>query len=191
MVLIMRKVFITLISLLILCGCSDDATSTFSNREHVYCALDVLQSDVLFNVMGNYGQFASVRKRVVDGKTQIELVSSSGLKGYYPLNQLSDNYGFGLGGLIVGTSNFGEALCYDLSCHICDRANRRLSFTNNGYAKCGKCGVTFDLKSSHSTPCAPTPNSSTKTTTKNFIASSSTAYCTCAASTTRALENAR
>ena len=145
MVLIMRKVFITLISLLILCGCSDDATSTFSNREHVYCALDVLQSDVLFNVMGNYGQFASVRKRVVDGKTQIELVSSSGLKGYYPLNQLSNNYGFGLGGLIVGTSNFGEALCYDLSCPICDRANRRLSFTNTGYAKCGKCGVTFDL----------------------------------------------
>ncbi len=141
----MKKVIISILPLLMLFGCSDDATSTFSNREHVYCAFDVLRSDVLFNVMGNYGQFASVRKRVVDGKTQIELISNSGLKGYYPLDQLSNNFGLGLGGLIVGTNNFGETLCYDLSCPICDRADRRLTFTNGGYAKCGKCGVTFDL----------------------------------------------
>lgn len=117
----------------------------FSNREHVYCAFDVLRSDVLFNVMGNYGHFASIRKRVVEGKTQIELVSSTGLKGYYPVDQLSNNYGLGLGGLIVGTNNFGETLCYDLACPICDRAERRLSLTNDGYAKCTKCGVIFDL----------------------------------------------
>ncbi|MBO4451696.1 MAG: leucine-rich repeat domain-containing protein [Bacteroidaceae bacterium] len=117
----------------------------YSNREHVYCAFDVLRSDVLFYVMGNYGQFASIRKRVVEDKTQIELVSSSGLKGYYPLDQLSINYGLGLGGLIVGTNIYGEALCYDLACPICDRADRRLSLTNEGYAKCAKCGVIFDL----------------------------------------------
>lgn len=129
----------------LLCGCSDDATSMYSNREHVYCAFDVLRADVLFNVMGNYGQFASIRKRVVEGKTQIELVSSTGLKGYYPLDQLSNNYGLGLGGLIVGTSNFGETLCFDLACPICDRAERRLSLTSDGYAKCAKCGVIYDL----------------------------------------------
>lgn len=145
MVLIMRKLFILFISLLTLCGCSDDATSTFSNREHVYCAFDVMRADVLFNVMGNYGQFASIRKRVVNGTTQIELVSSTGLKGYYPLDQLSNNFGLGLGGLIVGTSNFGETLCYDLSCPICDRADRRLTLTADGYAKCAKCGVIYDL----------------------------------------------
>lgn len=145
MVLIMRRLFILLISLLTLSGCSDDATGTFSNREHVYCAFDVLRADVLFNVMGNYGQFASIRKRVVDGKTQIELVSSTGLKGYYPVDQLSNNFGLGLGGLIVGTSTFGETLCYDLACPICDRADRRLAFTNDGYVTCAKCGVRYDL----------------------------------------------
>ena len=55
MVLIMKRLFIILFPFLTLCGCSDDATSMFSNREHVYCAFDVLRSDVLFNVMGNYG----------------------------------------------------------------------------------------------------------------------------------------
>ena len=49
----MKKFTVLLCLLLTLYGCSDDATSTFSNREHVYCAFDVLRADVLFNVMGN------------------------------------------------------------------------------------------------------------------------------------------
>ena len=145
LVLTMKKFTVLLCLLLTLYGCSDDATSTFSNREHVYCAFDVVRADVLFNVMGNYGQFASIRKRAMEGKTQIELVSSTGLKGYYPVDQLSNNFGLGLGGLIVGTSNFGEALCYDLACPICDRSDRRLTLTADGHAKCAKCGVSYDL----------------------------------------------
>ena len=145
LVLTMKKFTVLLCLLLTLYGCSDDTTSTFSNREHVYCAFDVLRADVLFNVMGNYGQFASIRKRAMEGKTQIELVSSTGLKGYYPVDQLSNNFGLGLGGLIVGTSNFGEALCYDLACPICDRSDRRLTLTADGHAKCAKCGVSYDL----------------------------------------------
>ena len=141
----MKRLSIILLSLLMLCACSDDATSMYSNRAHVFCMFDVLRADVLFNVMGNYGQFASVRQRTVDGKTQIELVSSTGLKGYYPLDQLSNNFGLGLGGLIMGTNNFGEALCYDLACPICDPSVRRLTLTVDGFAKCSKCGVTYDL----------------------------------------------
>lgn len=141
----LKRLSILFLSLLMLCGCSDDATSTYSNREHVYCAFEVVRADVLFNVMGNYGQFATVRKRVVDGTTQIELVSSTGLKGYYPLDKLSNNFGLGLGGLIMGTNNFGEPLCYDLACPICDPSVRRLTLTNDGFAKCSKCGVTYDL----------------------------------------------
>ena len=141
----MKRFLPLFLSVFMLISCSDDATSMFSNREHVYCAFDVLRSDVLFNVMGNYGQFSSVRRRVVDGVTQIELVSSTGLKGYYPSDKLVDNFGLGLGGLIVGTNNFGEPLCYDLACPICDRVDKRLTLTNDGYAKCGKCGVIFDL----------------------------------------------
>ena len=81
----------------------------------------------------------------VDGKTQIELVSSTGLKGYYPVDQLSKNFGLGLGGLIMGTSYQGEPLCYDLACPICDRSDRRLTLTADGHAKCAKCGVSYDL----------------------------------------------
>ena len=144
----MKRFLPLFLSVFMLISCSDDATSMFSNREHVYCAFDVLRSDVLFNVMGNYGQFASIRRRVVDGITQIELVSNTGFKGYYPSDKLVDNFGLGLGGLIVGTNNFGEPLCYDLACPICDRVDRRLTLTNDGYAKCGKCGVSFDLNNS-------------------------------------------
>ena len=141
----MKKLSITLLSLLMLCGCSDDATSMYSNRAHVFCMFDVSRTDVLFNVMGNNGQFASVRKRTVNGKTQFELVSSTGLKGYYPIDQLSTNFEDGLGGLIMGTSNFGETLCYDLACPICDPSVQRMTLSADGFAKCPKCKVTYDL----------------------------------------------
>ena len=141
----MKKLSITLLSLLMLCGCSDDITSMYSNREYVYCVFDIFRSQVLFNVMGNLGQFASVRRCVVEGKTQIELVSSTGLKDYYPVDKLSNNYGLGLGGLIVGTNNSWEPKCYDLACPICDRADKRLTLTNDGFAKCAKCGVVYNL----------------------------------------------
>lgn len=142
---LMKKLSITLLTLLMLTACSDDATSTYSNREYVYCSFDVLKSDVLPNVMGNPGQFASIRRHMVDSSSQIEIISSSGLKGYYPIDYYSEHFGFGLGGLIIGTNHFGEHLCYDLACPICDRADRRLTLTNDGYAKCSKCSVTFDL----------------------------------------------
>lgn len=140
----MKRLAPLLLSLLLLCGCSDDATSTFSNREHVYCYFDALQYTELFNVMGNYGQFASIRKHVVNGVTKITMTSASSSTDY-TADALSNNFGYGLGGLIVGTNNYGEALCYDLACPICDRADRRLTLSNDGYAHCGKCGTTYDL----------------------------------------------
>ncbi|MBR1668886.1 MAG: hypothetical protein IJ693_11510 [Bacteroidaceae bacterium] len=142
----MKKLAFLLFPILLLCGCSDDATSTFSNREHVFCRFDVLQYVELFNVMGNPGQFASIRKHVVNGVTKVTM-ESAGSSTDYNLDALSKNFGFGLGGLIVGTSNFNETLCYDLSCPICDRADRRLTLSNNGYAHCAKCGTTFDMNS--------------------------------------------
>ncbi|MBQ9665416.1 MAG: hypothetical protein IJ635_07655 [Bacteroidaceae bacterium] len=125
-------------------SCSDDATSTYSKREYVYCYFSVLQYTELFNVMGNYGQFATIRKRVVNGATKITM-TSTGSSTDYTADALSANFGLGLGGLIVGTNHYGETLCYDLACPICDRADRRLSLSDNGYAKCSKCGTTFDM----------------------------------------------
>lgn len=135
----------------VLASCSnDETTSTFSHREYVYCNFDILQYAELANVMGNPGQFASIRSHVVDGvgdsnaKYKITMTSAAGSHDYNT-DALSEHYGLGLGGLIVGTSYFGEPLCYDLACPICDRPNRRLTISDNGRATCGKCGVVFDL----------------------------------------------
>lgn len=138
-------------------SCSDDeASSTFSKREYVYCNFNVTQYQELFNVMGNNGQFASIRKRVINGVTKIEMTNQSTSNGY-TADALTSKYGYGLGGLIVGTNSYGEPMCYDLACPICDRAERRLTLFSEGpgYAKCGKCGVVYDLNNSgaiYSTP---------------------------------------
>lgn len=128
----------------VLAACSkDEATSTYSQREYVYCFFNVVQYTELFNVMGNNGQFATIRRQVEDGVTHIRM-TSAGSSTPYPLDATAKGFGFGLGGLIVGTSYGGESLCYDLSCPICDRAGTRL--TPDGiYATCANCGVTFDM----------------------------------------------
>ena len=135
--------------LLLLClgfsACGDGVTSMFSNREYVFCYFDKLQYSELNHVMGNLGHYASVRKHVVNGVTKITMTSSASSTDYN-FDALSKNFGFGLGGLIIGTNNAGEPRCYDLACPICDRADRRLSLTDDGYAKCGRCGVTFRLE---------------------------------------------
>lgn len=141
--------------MLILCGCSDDASSMYSNREYVYCLFDKIQYNELNLVMptlimndramDNMGQYVSIRKHVVGGVTKITMTCSASSTDYN-LNAQTKNFGFGLGGLIIGTNNFGEMLCYDLACPRCDRADRRLTLTNDGYAKCAKCGVIFLLE---------------------------------------------
>lgn len=138
-------------------SCSDDeASSTFSKREYVFCNFNVMQYQELFNVMGNNGQFASIRKRVINGVTKIEITNQS-TSTAYTADALTGKFGFGLGGLIVGTNNYGEPMCFDLACPICDRAERRLTLfkEGQGYAKCDKCGVVYDLNNSgaiYSTP---------------------------------------
>ena len=126
-------------------SCTDeDSNPTFSQREYVFCRFDVHQYAELFNVMGNYGQFASIRKRVVNGVTKFSIANSSSAHDY-TVDALSKDFGLGLGGLIVGTNNYGEALCYDLACPICDRASRRLTLKADGYARCDKCLVIYDM----------------------------------------------
>lgn len=126
-------------------SCTDeDSNPTFSQREYVFCRFDVHQYAELFNVMGNYGQFASIRKRVVNGVTKFSITNSSSSNDY-TVDALSKDFGLGLGGLIVGTNHYGESLCYDLACPICDRASRRLTLKADGYARCDKCLVIYDM----------------------------------------------
>lgn len=130
------------IFLVLLCGCSDDISSIYSFREQVFCQFNALQYAALNQVMDNYGEFATLRLKFdVAPKVEMNYRGTS-----FPYTDaLIKNFLLGLGGLIVGTTHFGEYRCYDLACPICDRADRRLTLTNDGYAKCGKCGVSFDL----------------------------------------------
>ena len=134
-----------LLSLLTFSACSDDVTSMYSNREYVFCRFDKMQYNEIFLVMGNLGQYAFIRKQVEGSTTKIRMTFNNQTT-YYNFDALSKNFGFGLGGLIVGTNSAGEPRCYDLACPICDRADRRLTLTDDGYAKCGKCGVTYRLE---------------------------------------------
>lgn len=132
----------TLSAMQVLFSCSDELTSTYSNKDRVVCSFSVLQYTELFGVIGNYGQFASIRQ---SGSNIIMQSSSS--KTSYSMDATQKYFSLGLGGLIVGTSYEGEYLAYDLACPNCDRADKRLSISNDGYARCqnSKCHIQYNL----------------------------------------------
>lgn len=135
--------FIMLFGIL-LASCEDEASSSYSNKNYVYCFFNTLQYTQLHNAMGNPGQFVSVRKRTSNGKTVIEMSNSIGTE-QYTVDAISTHFSYGLGGIIVGTNYYGENLAYDLSCPNCDRADHRLTLRDDGTAKCAKCGIVYDL----------------------------------------------
>lgn len=142
-----RSIFIALIAVLSLLfvSCSDDeATKTYSNANYVYCYFEVLQYRELFLSMGNSGQYATVRRRVKNGVTKIEMTNSAGTTDYVA-NAINTNFGYGLGGLIVGSNLFMEPLAYDLACPNCNQAAYRLTVSDKGTAHCAHCDVTYDL----------------------------------------------
>ena len=121
----------------------DEMTKVYSNRELVRCNFIVSSYTELFSVMGNYGQFASIRN-MGNGKVRMT-VASTGKYTDYQQDKIQSYFYYGLGGLILGTNYNGEVLCYDLSCPHCDAVAYRLNMKDNGFAKCPRCGVTYDL----------------------------------------------
>ena len=121
----------------------EEMTDVYSNREFVRCNFIVSSYTELFGVMGNYGQFASIRQ-AGNGKLRMTSGATGKYTDYTP-DKIQSYFSYGLGGLIVGTNYNGEDLCYDLACPQCDASSIRLNLTDNGFAKCPKCNVTFDL----------------------------------------------
>lgn len=132
--------FLSFIS--VFCSC-EEMTKVYSNRDLVRCNFIVASYNELFSVMGNYGQFATIRKTGT-GKLEMKLAATGKYTEYTP-DKIQSYFCYGLGGLIVGTNYNGEVLCYDLSCPYCDASNTRLSLTDNGMAKCSKCHVVYDM----------------------------------------------
>lgn len=120
----------------------DEASQTYSTANMVRCYLTVQQYTQLFNTMGSYGEFATIRAKKAQSK--MEMWSNIGTTEY-PMTADMKGFEFGLGGLIVGVNYYGEYLAYDLACPNCKRADRRLSIGDASIAKCAKCGLSYDL----------------------------------------------
>ncbi len=127
-------------TLLALSSCSDTITSTYSSKYPVMCGFQVVAYAELFAVIDNTGEFATIRQS--GGKI---VMTHRGSSTSYTMDALSKEFLFGLGGLIVGTDNYGHYRAYDLACPNCDRAEHRLSLSDTGTAKCAKCGIQYNL----------------------------------------------
>ena len=121
-------------------SCKDELTSTYSEKYRVMCGFQVVSYKELINVIGNYGQFASIRQ----SGSQIVMKTLQS-ETSYNMDALSKDFRFGLGGLIVGTDTWGNYRAFDLACPNCDRVDFRLTIGENGIVSCGKCGIKYDL----------------------------------------------
>ncbi len=124
----------------VLFSCSDETTSTYSKKHPVKCDFMVVQYTELFNVVGNFGQFATIRKS--GAKITMKGPAS---ENTYNLLETQKYFNFGLGGIIVGTNYNGDMRAYDLSCPNCDRVDKRLVITSDSYAKCSHCEIEYNL----------------------------------------------
>jgi len=140
------KLFSILASLVVLSimGSCEDSYSEYTKKYIVNFNYAIASSQQLFTTIGNYGQYCNIRRETSNGKTEIVMSNSSGT-GRYTITSTEQYFSYGLGGLIVGTTSFGENVAYDLACPNCDRASRRLTLMEAGYASCNHCGVTYDM----------------------------------------------
>lgn len=136
---------VLLSSFFLVTSCSkDEATQTYSRKHFVNCFFYVPTYIELFNTMGSFGEFVTVRKRTSNGMPVLEMTNRAGTS-QYQMDKTMEYFGFGLGGLIVGVNYYGEQMAFDLACPNCDRADRRLTMGEAGLVKCTKCGISYDL----------------------------------------------
>lgn len=123
-------------------SCGDELNSTFSNANPVRCFFSVVSYQELFNVVGNFGQYATIKK--LGGTVTMSCASSTTT---YNLDASQKYFDFGLGGLIVGTNYDGEYRAYDLACPNCNKKDIRLSISSDGMATCpdSKCKIQYNL----------------------------------------------
>lgn len=146
----MRKVLLTFLCLAFaFSSCEDEFSSQYSAKYPVQFYFVVAHSAELINVVGNLGEYATIRRKSGTGYVRIENVLGG---NDYTLSYVgSKDFRYGLGGLIVGTTNIPnmrdgyDILAYDLACPTCERADRRLTISGNGTAYCKECGITYDM----------------------------------------------
>ena len=133
-------IFLASLLLFTTTACNDDTVSTYSEKYPVFCTFQVVSYAELQTAVGSFGQFVSIR--MSGGKFVMKSLAS---ENSYQVDALSKDARMGLGGVIVGTTQYGEYRAYDLACSNCDREFRRLSLHDDGTAFCDHCEIVYDL----------------------------------------------
>jgi len=138
----MKKILTICLLLCALTACDDTVTSTYSKKYRVMCGFTVVSYAELLAVVNNPGQYGTIRQ----SGSKI-LMTSPSSSNSYSMDALSEEFQFGLGGIIVGTDSYGNLRAYDLACPNCDRNYRRLTLLNDGSGtcKCAQCAIVYDL----------------------------------------------
>ena len=139
----MKRIFsgLLLTACLVLTSCQDVVTRVYSTKYPVRAYFTVASYPELLAVVNNGGQFGTVRQ-VGD---QVKMTSPRS-SNEYNLDAISSTFTYGLGGLIVGTNYSLKLRAYDLACPNCDASSvRRLSLTDDGYARCPSCAMVYNL----------------------------------------------
>lgn len=131
---------------IVMAACKENVNSVYSTANRVACGFDpVVQYQPIFDVVGSFGQFATVRR------TPKAIIISSAANPNREFNdKIIMNCQFGLGGLIIGTTNMGKVVAYDLACPNCNRAEFRLTLKAENiewYCRCSHCGIVYNMDS--------------------------------------------
>lgn len=132
-----------LLPLLLVTACKDEISQTYSTKYRVMCGFTAVAHKELYTAVNAFGQFCTIRQ----SGDRIIMFMPGLSRTEYNLDALSKDFRFGLGGLIVGSTQYGDLRAYDLACPNCDRVERRLDFApdDNGAVVCSKCGIRYSL----------------------------------------------
>lgn len=135
-----KKLWMLLLLLPVVSGCKEDPA--YSTENPAQCTFEVVHYKELLHVVGNIGQFASIKKSAAK-----MTMKSAATTTDYNMLATQKYFAFGLGGFIVGTTIDQELRVYDLACPNCNRAQYRLNLSNDGFATCPneKCRIKYNL----------------------------------------------
>lgn len=139
---------------LVLLACKDgEVNNKYCNLRARLTVENVSQAPVLFTACESMGEFCTVRS---DGQRLI-FTDAEGHTSSINITAISDYSGIylGLSGLLVGKltipelgEDFVRVVCFDLACSNCYQdynITRNLVLQESGYAKCNRCGRTYNL----------------------------------------------
>ncbi len=150
------KKLLTMAVALMLGACADDITSNkYSSYSAYYSCDHVMSLPALYHAVNNQGMWCTITMNTAATILYFTSTTESS-EELVTKNTYYKKFALGIGtGLIVGLPNIPElgadspvVTCYDLSCSNCwedSYVTRHMTLQESGYAKCNKCGRTYNL----------------------------------------------